>query len=366
MADERVAGSHDLGGLRQLGRQIEDQYADGDVARLELTFASWVPQFSRNAVRAAADTGLRITRVDLVEPVRIDGDVLMIRWRKNLGILAGVAIIIGLLALTMFTGWLLYSSDWVVPTALDYFTSLFVEQQRNAALATTGSVSTSAGTITTSLFAFLVWGFFGLLLLWGLAIASRREFWRQLSVKKVLPVLCFIPLLASLSTGFWTLERYYVFAVPFIAWFLTQEWEKRRHLAIVFLIVFFPYAFGLRYYAEALDYPPSSEYIVSRYIMEEIPDDATVVQGVRYGPDFRALANAVEGPDRGDILSVSEAKLRPGRDFRYALFSTWSRDHVIFYLGEEDWNKANIYFHEVPSSIIYSNGDDLIHYYEAD
>jgi hypothetical protein len=266
----------------------------------------------------------------------------------------------------MFTAWLMYSSDWVLPKALDHFTSLFVEGGSSTALGTVGSVATPAGTVTTSLFAFLVWGFLGLLLLWGLAIASRREFWRQLSLRRVLPVLCFIPLLASLVTGFWTLERYYILAVPFMAWFLTQERERRTNLAIVFLIVFFPYAFTLRYYNEALDYPPSREYIVSQFIVEEIPPDAVVVQGVRYGPDFRALANSVEGPVRGDYVNVSEAKLRPGREFRYALFSTWSRGHTVFYLGEDLWNKANAYFSEKPSSIIYSNGDDRIHFYEAD
>ena len=108
MADERVAGSHDVSGLRQLGSGVEERYADGDVARLELTFASGVPQFTRNGVRIVVDRGLRIAGVDLVEPVRIGGDVLMIRWRKNLGILAGIAIIIGLLVLAMFTGWVLF------------------------------------------------------------------------------------------------------------------------------------------------------------------------------------------------------------------------------------------------------------------
>lgn len=106
---ERVAGTQDVADLGRLGRQIEDQYADGDVARIELTFASWVPQFTRNGVRVVVDRGARLAGMDLVEPVRIDGgDVLVIRWRKNLGILAGIAIIIGLLILAMFTGWVLF------------------------------------------------------------------------------------------------------------------------------------------------------------------------------------------------------------------------------------------------------------------
>ena len=266
----------------------------------------------------------------------------------------------------MFTAWLMYSSDWVLPSALDFFTRLFIEQDRSAALGTTGSVTNSSGTVTTSLLAALIWGFLGLLLLWGLAIVSRREFWRQLNLKRVLPLLCFVPLLASLATGFWTLDRYYIFAVPFMAWFFTQHLEMRRYLAIVILIAFFPYAFTLRYYNESLDYPPSSEYIASQFIVEEISLQATVVQGIRYGPGFKALANAVEGPERGDFINVSEAELTPGRDFRYAYYSSWNRDHTIFYLGEELWNKANVYLFEVPSNKIYSNGDGQIHYYEAD
>ena len=108
MADERVAGSDAMLDMLRLGSGVEDQYADGDVARIELTFASWVPQFTRTAVRATADAALRVSRVHLVEPVGLVGDRLVIRWRKNLGILAGIAIIFGLLALAMFTGWLLF------------------------------------------------------------------------------------------------------------------------------------------------------------------------------------------------------------------------------------------------------------------
>jgi len=264
----------------------------------------------------------------------------------------------------MFGAWLMYSSDWVLPQALDYFKRMVILMDRNTALGTTGSVTTSTGTVTTSFFAALVYSFLALLALWGLAIAVRRRFWNHLSLRRVLPLLCIVPLLVSVLTGFWSLNRYYFLSAPFIAWFFAQEMETRKTLAIVLLIVSLPFGFTLRYYNEPLDYPPSREYIAAQFVVNEIPSTETVVQGIRYGPDFRSMANAVKGPERADFIDVSNATLKPGQDFRYAMFSAWNRNHAVFYAGEELWDVANAYFFEVPSNIIYSNGDNRVHAYE--
>jgi len=266
----------------------------------------------------------------------------------------------------MFSGWLIYSSDWVLPQAMELFVKLVIKMDRGTALGTTGSVTTQTGTVTTSFYAVLVYGFFALLAFWALAIVSRRQFWKQLSFRRVLPLLCLIPLFVSILTGFWSLNRYYFISAPFIAWFFAQEMGTRKLLAPALLVAFLPFAFTLRYYNEPLDYAPSSEYIAARFVVDEIPSTTTVVQGVRYGPDFKALANAVVGPNRGDLIDVSNATLRPGRDFQYVLLSTWNIEHAIYYSGEELWNKADHFFSEVPSSIIYSNGDDRIHAYTDD
>ena len=266
----------------------------------------------------------------------------------------------------MFSAWLMYSSDWILGEAVDYFKKMVIMMERDTALGTTGSVTTQTGTVTTSFFAALVYGFLALLALWGLAIVSRRQFWKQLSLRRVLPLLCMIPLFASILTGFWSLNRYYFISAPFIAWFFAQEMETRRNLALVLLLAFLPFAFTLRYYNEPLDYPPSREYIGAQFIVETIPSSATVVQGIRYGPDFKALANVVEGPKRGDFIDVANATLRPGHDFQYAVLSAWNIDHAVYYVGEDLWKGASSYFSEVPSNIIYSNGDHRIYAYEEE
>ena len=266
----------------------------------------------------------------------------------------------------MFSAWLIYSSEWVLPVAVDLFKKMVILMERDTALGTSGSVTTSTGTVTTSFFAALAYGFLALLALWGLAIASRRQFWKQLSLRRVLPLLCLVPLFVSVLTGFWTLNRYYFISAPFIAWFFAQEMETRKYLALVLLLAFLPFAFTLRYYNEPLDYPPSREYIAAQFVVEEIPSTASVVQGIRYGADFKALANAVEGPTRADYIDVRNATLRAGRDYQYGMFSSWNRDHTIYYSSEELWNTANFYFFEVPSNIIYANGDNLIYAYPDD
>ena len=76
--------------------------------------------------------------------------------RRELGLNKGIKEVnIIALFFVMFTAWLMYSSDWVLPKALDHFTSLFVEGGSSTALSTVGSVATPAGTVTTSLFAIL-------------------------------------------------------------------------------------------------------------------------------------------------------------------------------------------------------------------
>lgn len=264
----------------------------------------------------------------------------------------------------MFSAWLIYSSDWVLSVAVDLFTRMVIFMERDVVLSTTGSVTTQTGSVTTTFFAALVYSFLALLAFWGLAIASRRQFWRHLSLRRVLPLLCLIPLIVSMLTGFWPLNRYYFLSAPFIAWFFAQEMETRKILAPALLVALLTFAFTLRYYNEPLDYAPSREYIAAQFVVDEVPFTESVVQGIRYGADFRALANVVEGPSRADYFDVANASLKPGRDFRFAVFSTWNRDHTIYYSSEQVWDLANAYFFEVPSSIIYSNGDHLIHAYE--
>ncbi len=266
----------------------------------------------------------------------------------------------------MFSAWLIYSSDWVLPKAMELFEKMVILMERDTVLSTTGSVTTQTGTVTTTFFAALVYGFLALLALWGLAIVSRRQFWKQLSLRRVLPLLCLVPLIVSVLTGFWSLNRYYFISAPFIAWFFAQEMDTRKFLAPALLVAFLPFAFTLRYYNEPLDYAPSIEYIAAQFVVDEIPSTTTVVQGIRYGPDFRALANVVEGPSRADYFDVANATLKPGQDFRYAVFSTWNRDHTVYYSSEQVWDLASAYFFQVPSSIIYSNGDHRIHAYEDD
>lgn len=92
--------------LARLGPSTEAQFRDGDIAHLELKFSSLV--VFPDAVAAAIDRALRFTSLDLADPVRATPDRnLVIRWRKNLPFLIGLAIVIGLLILAMFTRWVL-------------------------------------------------------------------------------------------------------------------------------------------------------------------------------------------------------------------------------------------------------------------
>ena len=107
------------GGFSQLSGlpgSVESRFQEGDIARLELRLSRFVP--FKDAVASSVDAGLRRTAIHLVQPVHINaGGDMVIRWRKNLGVLAAIALILGLLTVLMISTWVLFREGGPVPKA---------------------------------------------------------------------------------------------------------------------------------------------------------------------------------------------------------------------------------------------------------
>jgi len=265
----------------------------------------------------------------------------------------------------MMAAWILFSSDWVFPAAVESVAGLFGLGAGSAVGPPdpVAGLRTFEGDFTFSRYAIMVYSFYGVLLLWGLAIALRLDFWRRLSFKKIFPALNLFPLSITILTGIWSVTRYYLVSAPFIAWFYAEHVEMRRTLAIAVLAFLLLYSFTLRYHTEAVRHAPSVEYTYSRFIVEKIPHSATVIQGVRFGPNFLALASVVEGPERIEYIQVTQGLRIPGEDFQFVTNSAWTKKHIFFYWGEELWDNANGYILRKKSSIIYSHGNAEIRAY---
>ena len=215
-----------------------------------------------------------------------------------------------------------------------------------------------------SIYALLVYSVFGLILVWGLAIALRKDFLTKLSVRRIMPALAILPPLPALGLGFWTIERYYLLATPAIAWFLAQERATRNALALVLLIALLGYAFTLRYYGEYIDYNPTQEFYTARFVARNIPQASVVYRGHKASPTFVNLSNVLDAPAWVDNEEVRRYGLRPGVDFQFAIDSEREKNIVIFRNGDEAWDRVQEVLLVREAGYIYSNGSVTIRAYE--
>lgn len=260
-----------------------------------------------------------------------------------------------LFAVAVFTVWVFYIGDWVLPTGLEKMTTFLGEEG--------DALTLKVREANQRVYALLVYSLLGLLLVWGLAIVLRKDFRARLSLRRVLPALCILPPLPAFALGVWTIERYYLMATPVIAWFLAQERATRKYLALFFLIILLGYTFSLRYYGEYVDYNPTDDFHVARFVATKIPLSATVYRGHGASPTFANLSNVLDTPewvDSGEVLSYD---LKPGVDFQFALDSEREKNIVIFRSGEELWEVVKEVLAAPEAGCIYSSGGTTIRAY---
>lgn len=265
-----------------------------------------------------------------------------------------------LLAAASFCAWISYVGDWVLVAGLEKM-MIFLREEKGQL-----TENITEANDRRSLYAVIVYSLFALLLLWGLAIVLRKDFLTRLSVRRVLPALAILPPLPALILGFWTIERYYLLATVGIAWFLAQERATRKYLALFFLVVLFGYSFTLRYYTEYIDYSPSEDFSVARFITGKIPQSAIVYRGHKASPTFINLSNTLDSPAWVDAIEVHRYGLRPGVDFQFAIDSQRERNIVIFRNGYESWDRVKEVLASHEPGYVYSNGAVRIRMYDPE
>jgi hypothetical protein len=265
-----------------------------------------------------------------------------------------------LLAVASFCAWISYVGDWVLVSGLEKMMTFLGEEKGQL------TENITEANDRRSFYAVIVYALFALLLFWGLAVVLRKDFLTRLSVRRVLPALAILPPLPALALGFWTIERYYLLATIGIAWFLAQERATRKHLALFLLVVLLGFSFTLRYYTEYIDYSPSEDFSVARFVTGEIPDSAVVYRGHKASPTFVNLSDRLESPGWVDATEVRRYGLRPGVDFQFAIDSEREKNIVIFRNGYESWARMKEVLASHEPGYVYSNGAVGIRMYEPE
>ncbi|RJQ28007.1 MAG: hypothetical protein C4589_07340 [Peptococcaceae bacterium] len=252
-----------------------------------------------------------------------------------------------------FTGWLLYSSDWVFVDAvksLQFF-------MREPAIGFTVLKSYSAYHHHVVR---LIYVFYSLVLVWLGVLLLRWEFWFPVKLERLFPLLCMSVSVYPVLSGLWNIGRAYLFAVPFLAWFLTREsFIKRRvnRLAFIFLVLLLPFNYIERYSAEYIYNVPAGEFSAAGFVCREIPPDRTVLIGRTSAPSPSSLAGTLYQP----VILDGSSFLKPGRKFDFAADSSRNRNLILFYYGEDSLHSFKETIGRQKSSVVYSNGDYQLH-----
>ncbi len=281
------------------------------------------------------------------------------RWKPSaIGRWSPSTASLSLLFATLFVGWLLYSSDFWFGTAVRAFRDT-VLREPTAFTSPFGHVSPArAGRAEVSLLNF---AFLGVLLVWLVSIVARRGFWNGLSRDRLFPLLAVsgMPVLI-IGTGSFTYEgflRAFLYASPFLAWFLARESVARRSAA-AFLVVLLGLGFVILYAREFEELPTSQQFAGANFLVDAADPNASVIQGdclplgaVTNTPDAPYTACPV--PQPGD----PQLELAPGPgDFTFIVLSDIGERTASFAFGKPWWESLRNSVQGEGFAKIYSNG----------
>ena len=256
----------------------------------------------------------------------------------------------------MFVTYLMYTADWVLKDAV----TSFIRILSDPALPTRLLISESQHQVFC---VNLVYLFYSILLLWIFIIVNRKEFWTKLSIEKLFPFLCLIPVsFVTIPYGMAALPRLYLLGVAFIVWFLVRESRAVRKVVVtIFLVVLLAMAFGVRYSMEYTCYVPTADFAGARFVCDKIPLSDTVYTPTAHSPSPMARANRPEQPNLVSGTKPTGRYLRP--DFPFATRSVHNENFIRYHSTEKDASDIIEAFYPYKGNIIYTNGDYQVYAY---
>ncbi len=281
---------------------------------------------------------------------------------------------LGALFLVMFTAYLLFQVGGIFDDAA----KLLV----NAIREPFGAIQNTREpfTIRSTYMAFginLIWLFYGITLVWMIIITASKEFWRKLTVKKIFPLLCLIPLLPILlAYGAASLPRFYILGVLFIVWFIIRGSRALpRTMVSCFLIVLLLLSFVERYSLEYRNYVPTEEWTVSTFIVDKIPTKDAVFRMPPWDPWVGSMANVYITPLERPMVSYNSKVWRRPEDIvvlgwadlpapSFGILSSRTENSFRYFNGDEELSLVLMNCFGSERDVIYDSGDLQIYGYD--
>jgi hypothetical protein len=283
----------------------------------------------------------------------------LVRWKPSvIGRWGPSTASLSVLFVVLFVGWLLYSSDFWFATAVRSFRDTVLREPVAFTSPFSHVSPARAGRAEVSLVNF---AFLGVLLVWFVSVVARRGFWNGLRRDRLFPLLAAsgIPILI-MGTGSFTYEgfmRAFLYASPFLAWFLARESVARRS-AVAFLVVLLGLGFVILYAREFEELPTSQQFAGANFLVDAADPNDSVIQGdclplgaVTNTPGAPYTACPVPQPKDPQL------ELAPGAgDFTFVVLSDIGERTASFAFGEPWWESLQDSVQGEGFVKFYSNG----------
>ena len=207
----------------------------------------------------------------------------------------------------------------------------------------------------------LHFAFLAVLLVWLVSVVARREFWNSLRRDRLFPLLAVsgMPVLI-MGTGSFTYEgfmRAFLYASPFLAWFLARESVASRSAA-AFLLVLLGLGSVLLYAREFEELPTSQQFAGANFLVDVAESDASVIQGdclplgaVTNTPDAPYTACPVPQPKDPQLELAPDAG-----GFTFIVLSDIGERTATFAFGKPWWESLQDSVQGEDFAKFYSNG----------
>ncbi len=260
-----------------------------------------------------------------------------------------------------FAAWLMYSSDFWFPTAITSFRDTVLREPL-AFVSPFSHVSPGREGVGRADVSLLNFGFLAVLLVWLVSFAATRRFWRGLSRERLFPLLVVagMPLLV-MGSGNFSFEaflRVFLYAIPFLAWFLARE-SRARGTAIAFLFVMAGLGFAILYAREFEELPTSQEFAGAGFIVGTAAPGDAVIQGECL--PLGAIMHTLDAPYTACLGREPDQPV-PGAygledQFAFVVLSEFGERSADFAYGELPFEYLDDAVQVPAFSRIYSNGD---------
>jgi hypothetical protein len=190
---------------------------------------------------------------------------------------------------------------------------------------------------------------------------ARRGFWNGLSHDRLFPlvVVSGLPVLI-MGTGSFTYEgfmRAFLYASPFLAWFLARESVARRS-AVAFLVVLLGLGFVVLYAREFEELPTSQQFAGANFLVDAAEPDASVIQGDCL--PLGAVTNNTDAPYTAcPVPQPKDPQLELAPDpggFTFIVLSDIGERTATFAFGKPWWESLRNSVQGEGFAKFYSNG----------